>query len=311
MKVQTFDRDVDWVAGLDLTDNAYGVRDASVQLVRVHLPELGWIVHHWLAPRDYGFWWLRDDYYEFRDSLGRVFNVMRGGDLDEPSVRRFDQAIEKWGIRRESLVARLCFGIYPRLWGDRFGPKRIDGRIFGRYFTVATPSEGADAVEEYFQRQLVEFDINSVKAVGERSRLYYTGAIAEYQRLLLLAPISMLSEEQAALVEQALAEVVADHSAIEAFSKSLDPRIAFAGVSTIAVDGSPPDGRAARVAELRVMLLCALGWPHALDYARRDILAAGRTSLHGRLLARIDEALNTFPVVRNDPLVGLGQWHGA
>src|SRR5688500_16857081 len=125
MKVRTYDRDVGWVAALDLKDSAFGVRDETIQLVKVPLPELGWVVHHWLAPRGRGFWWLRDDYFAFRTSAGRVFNVMRGGELDESSVRKFEQAIESWGIRRDSLAARLCFGIYPTLWGDRFGPKRM------------------------------------------------------------------------------------------------------------------------------------------------------------------------------------------
>lgn len=309
MKVRAYHRDVDWLASLDLTNGAYAVRDESIQVVRVSLPELDWVAFHFFAPVGHGFWWLRDDYSAYRSSAGRVFNVMRGNALDTPSVLRYEQVIGKLGIRLDSLHARLCFGLYPTLWGDRLGPKRMDGRIFGRYLSVVAPAGAADAVDEYFQQQIAEFGAHVVKAVDEKAKLYYTGSIPEYQRLLLVAPPTMLSDDQAVLVERALGEIIASPPMVESFGESLDPRVAFSGVSAITAGSNAQHGGAARIAELRVSLLCAMGWPHALDYARSEILGAARGSGYAALSARIDDALDAFPVVRHDPLSGVPQWH--
>ncbi len=315
MRIREFTADPSWVLSLDLAESARNARDDTVQFVKVSLPDLRWDVYHLLAPRGHGFWWLRDDYTPFASSTRRVFNVSADGSIDEPSRNRFDETLRKLGIAANSLHARLSFGIYSRLWGDRYGPKRIDARVFGRYVAVASPVDASERVRAYLLKQLDEFGGQAVRAVDENAKLFYTGDIPEYQRLILLAPPATLDFETAAKVENMLRELLSATSAVSEFARTLDPRVVFAGASMIAGPVLSPTehGRSteARIAELRIRLLLALGWPHALDMARRHLSAACRSSAMPEcpaFIATLDEGLSRFRVVHEDPLSDAQQW---
>lgn len=304
MELHVEEADVAWIKSIDFDDPTLGVRDDRLQCRVVALPELDWSLFVFLAPMQHGLWLLRV-YHRFDESLREVFFVQRDGQYDDDRVQRFETFLRKHRIPKNSEAAYRCFGLYPRLWGDRFGPRRSSALIPHRLFSVAVPAARTDRLHDYFRQQAILFGDRSIVVADEDEVLFITEReVGTADSRLLLDLVSRMDDAGRAAVRDRLLGLLESDEKREEFARNLSPGMKVSGAFRAP---DPRDTRAdceadcVEIARLRVQLMCKLKWPHALEYMR-STMADTPEGHFADLNPEIDATLATFPVVAADPL---------
>lgn len=314
--IQFFETDIDWVRGLNFENNLLDERTDAIRCGVVNIEELDCTVFHFLAPLDTGLWWFRQ-YEAFEAGLQSFFGALQNeyvrNTLPEDHFKKLplSKFYKRHGIPKRSAHAFDSFGVYPRLWGNTFAPKNgHNGLIHGRYASVAVPKYAAKATRQYFVQQSLEFGDHCTATASEDRRLWNAGLLPDDDYLLLCGGPNTSNHRELSKWLERLEQLCSNKSERDEFASQLDVGVKFAGA--VMVDCGRQYLWEKRIKEFpifvevlkaRVKLICILGWPPFLDYARSSLLHdEWRESPVNHMLADVEAALNRYPVVRVNPL---------
>lgn len=295
-----------WMRGVNLETTSFGWRTNRLEVRRIELPSLDWTVFVAAPPIGTAFHLFRI-YFAFDSSLRSIFYTSRNGTPDSLRRRRFEKVLGELRVPRQSDVAYYAFGIYPRLWGNRFYPDATNPLVPQRLFSVAVPSGAGDACEAHLLSQVAEFGELCCIEVSEESPLIVAGDInASFERTLLLGIVRSMDPATRASVLDNLRRLVTNPFELDRFQRSLDPALQVGGSirTPDARDIDPEDEETCiAIATLRVDLASRLNWPHALERMGSELAAKRADDFHARIAARITAHLTSYRSIREDPLL--------
>lgn len=306
MEIHFHEVQPDWVGSLDLSNLDFMPAYPGIQCYVFQLDALKWRVFNFIAPKHHGLWFFRP-YQEFETSMRLTFfSRNKEGGLDEDRRKIFDSTLRKLNVRQRSNHAAWCFGIYPRLWGDRYLPKDLNGRLAFRLLSVAAPIQFGQQVRAHFLKQTETFAGASLSSAPDDERLFVTSSTDSHPsaRLLLKPILAMNREERRACIDR-LTDLIDSDGAREIFVSGMASAIKFSGVirSPLTMDViAGAEEECAQIARLRVKLACRLGWPHMVEYLRLKIVERTDSQEFMDLLPELDEALSIYPVIAESPI---------
>lgn len=314
--IHFFEADIDWVRELVFEDNMLAQRTDQIRCAIVEIPEFDWTVFHFLAPQDYGLWWLRV-YPAFDGGLRAHFREVQSkylrttlpeNDLKQIPFAKFLRANH---IKKQSDHAYECFGMYPRLWGNTFAPKKGHSSFIDRrYVSVAVPRSASQATRQYFKEQARQFGADCTALANERSRLWNSGHPGHKDFQLLCGGPSNAGAEELQSWLARLERLIFDRSERDRFSVEVDVGVKFSGAVNVAIGNrffwekwSKECPIYIDILRARVMLIGALGWVPSLVDARSQLAGdEWRENPVVDLIPMIETALARFPIVLSDPL---------
>jgi hypothetical protein len=304
MVTTIIDTDPRWISTIDFTRSpTFNCRTEELQIRRCDLDLLGWSVFVVLAPLDGALYLLRT-YEAFDMALRSYFYARRGNTLDTERVKIFESQLRELKIAKKSEHAIRCFGLYPRLWGDRFLPTRQNAFAAQRLLSIAVPSDAAHAVANHLKDQLQEFDANVTCAVDESVSLIYGTQSHITHGLLLLELTGKMSREARREIRVELERLVQSADARSQLVRQLDPLTLIGGLIRT------PDLRdivegcsdSLAITRLRVHLAIQLSWPHTLERMRSDLMQKPISWLQEEFVPLLSSALGQFRCVSENPL---------
>jgi hypothetical protein len=294
----------EWLAAIDFDQASLGFRDDSLQIRRVELPALDWTVFVVLSPMGHGLSSL-NLYGPFEDALGQVFFASDHVRSDEPRRLEFDRMLRKLGIARKSNVALRCFGLYPRLWGDRYWPRKTSVRDAGRLLSIAVPSASADSTQRHLQRQVTTFGSRCISPAREEEILFWFGGNLREQNVeVLLENTLRLGADGRSRLVARLQELVNSLPARELFLAGLDGALRRGTLVNVPTGSCLVEGAEEvchEIWDLRVELCSKLGFVAALDYVRQSVGEPG-DPLADRYRKKVNGLLTPFSVIDENPL---------
>jgi hypothetical protein len=307
MKIRYISTEPNWVRSLDFETLDFLPEGSGVECRVFAINDLNWTVFNFLAPRDTGFWFLRV-YPAFEASLRKVFFTRDArGNRDDERRKRFEQKLRRLQVPIHSNCAYWTFGIYPRLWGKRFEPCNVQALSVHRLLSVCVPSDFAFETRAYFDRQAAEFGANCIANARPEDCLFVTSEVeSNFDANLLLKSVLKMSPPERRQSIDRIQSLLASEVDLSNFAVKVPVGIKFSGAvreppseTDLEAVGIEHNDICQRFLRLRIGLVCRLGWPHMIEYAKTGVESCDYLS---DMRAPLREVLARVPVVSEDPL---------